>query len=186
MNIEPAGEPTRICLYGPTGSGKTTIARHLVRRYDGELIKIAEPLHRFQQMFYDMLQKPVTGQDGELLQFLADKIEREQPGWLGRSATARVHASGRTVVVNDDCRRNSYAALDQAGFVFVRVLTSPERIAQRARPDHTPVNTAHAVEAGFDTFRADHTITNDGTLAQALVQAEEIVERLLERQRVGR
>ena len=73
---------TRICLFGPTGSGKSTIARHLASRYGAEVISVAEPLHRLQDLIYGFLRMDVAGQDGELLQFLAQKIEREQPGWL--------------------------------------------------------------------------------------------------------
>jgi energy-coupling factor transporter ATP-binding protein EcfA2 len=169
----------RVCLYGPTASGKSTIARHLAKTYGGEIIKVAEPLYRLQKLFYDELELPVNGQDGELLQFFADKIEREQPGWLGRRVTDRVQASATRLVINDDCRRNSYAALDTAGFVFVRIDTSPDKRAIRRRADHRAVDPHHRVEAGFDEFRTDYEISNDGALDDTFRAAETLIDRLL-------
>jgi energy-coupling factor transporter ATP-binding protein EcfA2 len=170
---------TRICLFGPTGSGKSTIARHLASRYGGEVIGVAEPLHRLQELIYGFLGMHVAGQDGELLQFLAQKIEREQPGWLGRTVLRKVLASTSPLVLNDDCRLNSYAALDSAGFVFVRVRTAPAEMAHRQRRDHTEVRADHPVEQGFERFRTDHELDNSGPLDRTLAVAGDLVERLM-------
>lgn len=169
----------RVCLYGPTGSGKSTIAGHLAARYDAEIVKVAEPLHRFQDSFYRILGVTATGQDGELLQFLAQKIERERPGWLGRIMVGRVVSSNSPIVVNDDCRWNSYAALERVGFLFVRVWTAPDEILRRLRRDHTPVHGDHPVEHGLDRFRKDYEIDNNGPLDSALAAAEELMDRLM-------
>lgn len=171
--------PLRVCFFGPTGSGKSTLAEHLTRRYDAELIKVAEPLYRLQDTFYQMLGVPRHGQDGELLQFLAQKIEREQAGWLGRTMLDKVRSSANPIVINDDCRWNSYPELERAGFVFVRVRTSPEQMRGRLRQDHTPVRADHAVERGFERFRTDHVLDNDGPLEATLKAAEHLMDSLL-------
>lgn len=169
----------RICLYGPTGSGKTTIARHLVRRYGGELIKVATPLYAMQNWFYAMMGATADGQDGELLQFFAYKIEKERPGWLGERFAQEIRRCRRPLIVNDDCRLNSYPLLRDAGFAFVRVRTSPATIAARARPDHTPIDPRHPVEQGFEQFAAQHVIDNDGSLDDSLRAAEGVVDAVV-------
>jgi AAA domain (dynein-related subfamily) len=170
----------RVCLYGPTGSGKSTIAEHLAARYDAELVKVAEPLYRFQQRFYQILGVTATGQDGELLQFLAHKIERERPGWLGRTMVGKVLSSTSPIVINDDCRWNSYPALARADFVFVRVWTSPAEIRRRLRRDRTAVRGDHPVERGFDRFSKDYEIDNNGPLDGTLAAADQLMEELIQ------
>jgi hypothetical protein len=169
----------RLCLYGATGSGKTTIARHLSSSYGAVLMKVADPLYQLQGHFYEMLGKRVDGQDGELLQFLAYKIEKEEPGWLGREFMARVRGADHRLVVNDDCRWNSYSLLRAGGFRFAHVQTSAATIAERARADHTNIDPNHPVELGFERFDTDYEINNDGPLEHALSQAGKIVEALL-------
>jgi hypothetical protein len=169
----------KVCLYGPTGSGKSTIAKHLVKKYGAELVKVSAPLHRLQGMFYGLLGTQVPGQDGELLQFLAGKIEKEQPGWLGRTAAGQAQRSASEFIVNDDCRLNSYAALRDGGFIFVRVRTSSAVTMARLRGDHTAADPSHPVERGFDQMRMDYEIGNDGPLARTLSAADRLVEQLL-------
>jgi dCTP deaminase len=176
--------PTRICLYGPTGSGKTALATQLASRCGGQLMKIAEPLHALQSQFYDLLEKKVRGQDGEFLQFLAAKIESEKPNWLADQFLHRVQTSASSLIVNDDCRFNCYPALKKAGFVFIRVLTPPQIALDRAREDHRPVNPGHPVESGFDQFEAEYTVDNSGSVDRSVAALCEIVESLRSREGV--
>jgi hypothetical protein len=171
----------RLCLYGPTGSGKSTIARYLVDRHGADLVKVADPLYRLQEHFYRFIGVPVAGQDGELLQFFAHKIERERPGWLGLEVGARVRSATGPLVVNDDCRANAYRALEGLGFVFVRVRTAPAEIRRRSRPDRTPVDPDHPVEQGFEAFRQDYTVDNDGSLTDTLAAVENLLGELFAR-----
>jgi dCTP deaminase len=165
----------KICLFGPTGSGKTTIASYIVERYNAELIKIAAPLYRMQNHLYGMIGKDIAGQDGELLQFLAHKIEKEKPQWLAREFIEKVRLSNRHLVVNDDCRLNSYSVLKEDGFVFIRVLTDPETILSRMRQDHTTIDPNHPVEQGFEQFEAAYTVDNNGLLSDTYEQIDTIL-----------
>jgi gluconate kinase len=175
----------RISLYGPTGSGKSTIARYITTKYNAELVKISDPLHRFQAVLYEDLGIPVSGQDGELLQFLAAKIEKECPGWLGRAAVKRIRQSTSSFIVNDDCRLNSYSALREANFIFIRVRTSPELLHKRLRQDHTVVNAAHDTEKGFEQIQMDYEIENNGPLSRTLTEVDLLVDRLMSGERAA-
>jgi hypothetical protein len=172
-----------ICLYGPTGSGKSTLARALTDRSGGSIIKIAEPLYRMQMEFYKTIDCSVTGQDGELLQFLGAKIEKERPGWLAQEFLRRVSAEESRLIVNDDCRFNSYAALREAGFVFVRVDTSAEVRRLRLRLDHTPVHEEHITEQNFEHFAASFVVDNNGDFESAAQSLWYFVETILEKGR---
>lgn len=168
----------KICLYGPTGSGKSTLAEHLVHAHGAVRIKVAEPLYDLQRQLYEYIDKPILGQDGELLQYLGQKIEAERPGWLGARFVDKVHSCGARIVVNDDCRPNSFAALRDDGFVFVGVRTSADTMLARLRSDHTPVDPAHPVEQGWEQFRADFEIDNNGPLEVALGDLDRLVASL--------
>jgi dCTP deaminase len=172
-----------IVLFGPTGSGKSTLARRLVERCGGCVIKIAEPLYRMQMEFYKALDLSVTGQDGELLQFLGAKIEKEKPGWLAQEFLRRVKDAEAELIINDDCRFNSYTALREAGFMFVRVETSAEVRRARRRLDHTLVDEKHITERDFDKFAASFAVDNNGDFDTAAQALQHFVETVLEQAR---
>jgi hypothetical protein len=171
----------RICLYGPTGSGKTTLARQLVKHHGAELIKIAEPLYQLQDSIYGMIGKKIKGRDGELLQFLGHKIEKELPQWLALQFIRKVNCSSCPIIVNDDCRLNSYPVLRNHGFVFIHVQTSTEQREVRRRDDHIAIDPAHSVERGFEGFISDYTLSNDGMLGDTFAKLVSLLFRLRER-----
>jgi len=160
----------RISLIGPTGVGKSTLARRVAERFDGVVIKIAEPLYRLQEEFYRRIGKMVRGQDGELLQFLGHKVEKESPGWLATQFLDQVERSQTSLVVNDDCRLNSYKHLQANGFVFVRVHCEDTIHHARLRADHTSADPNHEVEKGFDEFDTLFTVDNSGSIDDSLRQ----------------
>jgi shikimate kinase len=168
----------RICLFGPSGSGKSTIAKFIVERHSADLLKLSAPLHDMQKCFYERLRKHVGEQDGELLQFLAYKITKESPDWLGAEFLAKLERSSNNIVVNDDCRLNNYKVLLKAGFIFLRVQTPPATMKQRARPDHTAPDANHPVESGFENFTNRCTIYNGGDLQATLLQVEQVLAAL--------
>ncbi|WP_155889339.1 hypothetical protein [Cucumibacter marinus] len=165
-------------LIGPTGSGKSTIANHLVTRLNGRLLKIAAPLYELQRHFYATIDKNISGQDGELLQFLGGKIEREQPGWLCDQFLKQLHSVDREIVVNDDCRPNCYDALRHVGTVFVHVRTSEKNRHERARTDHVPIDPNHPVERGINREICQFVIDNNGSFETTIAQCEDMISEL--------
>jgi len=131
-----------------------------------------------QTSFYETLGKEISGQDGELLQFLGYKIEKEQPQWLAKQFLQRVQQSRGRLIVNDDCRLNSYFALKAAGFIFIHICAASDTIADRLRKDHTAIDPNHPVEQGFEKFQPDYTVDNNGALEDALAQVDDIVDTL--------
>lgn len=168
----------RIALIGPTHSGKTTVATYLERHYEGSLIKIAKPLMDLQNHFYGLIGITVSGQDGELLQFLGAKIEKERPSWLCQNFLTRIEGCPSALIVNDDCRPNCYRHLQNAGFKFVFVRTSGANRARRSRGDHTPIDPSHHVEQGIDPSICGYTIENDGDLPDTYRQCDELIGKL--------
>lgn len=169
----------RLCLIGPTGSGKSTIAKFVARHYGGEVLKIAEPLYDLQQSFYQKIGKSIQGQDGELLQFLGAKVEQENPGWLSSTFMKKVVDSNSRIIVNDDCRPHSYETLSAGGFSFVRIKTDPATRNARARADHISVDERHPVERGFDDLRCDYEIDNNGDFDSTRRQIDSLMNTLV-------
>lgn len=168
----------KLSFLAPTNSGKTTIANYVCKRYGGQLLKIAQPLHDWQKAFYKRIGKSVAGQDGELLQFLGSKIEKEAPGWLCQDFLDRVDNCQASLVVNDDCRPNCYGALLDGGFKFIFVETSLSVRRTRLRGDHTRVDPSHPVERGIDERLCEYRVNNDGDLANSCRQIDEIIAKL--------
>ena len=72
--LSPAGVPSRICLIGETGSGKSTTAellRQCLARagYPTRTIQLAEPLRQLQNLVYRRIgePKPPERQDQQLM-----------------------------------------------------------------------------------------------------------------------
>lgn len=169
----------KICLYGPSGSGKSTIADYIVKKYGAELFKIADPLYKIQKCFYKMLEKDINGQDGELLQFIAYKIEKEKPGWLAQNFLDKIETTNKSLIINDDCRLNSYYYLKKNGFIFIRIYTKQDVILNRMRTDHISIDTNHSVEQGFEKFQPDHTVDNSGSIEESLLLTYKIIDSLI-------
>ena len=169
----------KICLYGPTGSGKTTMSQQIVENYDAELFKIAKPIYELQDFFYKTIEKDFHGQDGEFLQFIGYKIEKERPGWLAQNFLQRIKSSNKMLIINDDCRLNSYFYLKEDGFIFINIYTKLEKIKERLRKDHHPIDPNHPVEQGFEKFQPDYMVDNNGSLQDSLNSIYNIIDSLI-------
>lgn len=168
-----------VALSGSAGSGKSEVAKHLVKKHGFELVKFASPLKDMLRAFY-MTQGIVKREDierrieGDLkerpdpmlmwetpryaMQTLGTEWGRDCIGvdfWLN-AWLRRVNAIEGPVVV-DDCRFDNEADLvrGQGGQVF---LIKP-RTKRRKRSVHTS-------EIGIDTAYIDFTVENNGTIEE--------------------
>lgn len=154
-----------MCFIGPTGVGKSTAAA-LVRDIvaGAELVKVAAPLYEIQDLIYQRVGAMTNDrQDGELLQFLGEKFERDFPGFLAADFLRRLNeleSNGVRVFVNDDARSPNTEVLRANGFVLVRI-SGP----LRCRDDLTPVAADHPTETRVAAVQSDAVIDNTGSLA---------------------
>ena len=184
----------RICFFGPSGSGKSTcftfaedaIHEHIDKELRVVRADVAHPLHESQRLVYlqmglipnDMMAKPERmPHDGKLLSFLANHFKSH----LGSACMSHVKAMSdgynkHVAFVNTDCRNNSYKALHDAGFWFVRVKTGKSVVCERLveRGDITPYPLSDAERA--DGIKPHLTMRNDGTLNELREEVSRVVQ----------
>ncbi|MBD3779230.1 MAG: adenylosuccinate synthetase [Micrococcales bacterium] len=86
---------TVVALSGPIASGKTTVARQLAERWDGELVSTRLELARLAKI------SGVDLQDRAEFQAFGDKLDRETGGeWVARAVEAAGRRSPRLLVVD--------------------------------------------------------------------------------------
>lgn len=161
--IDPNPEQLKISFVAPSGYGKTTAAEYLKLTIGSINLKLAAPLYDIQDYYYKVLHIQAGGkQDGEFLQFLGDKIQRERPYFLADTFyEALCQNKNRTsILTNDDCRPHNYAFLKSMGFVFVRI-----NGVSRTREDITEIQKNHCVEWQRE-IPCDYVLDNNGTLEE--------------------
>ena len=84
------------------------------------------------------------------------------------------------LIINDDCRLNSYFYLKKNGFIFIKIYTQPDKITKRLRKDHISINSSHPVEQGFEKFQPDYTVDNNGSLLETLKSIYQIIDSLIQ------
>lgn len=169
----------KLCFYGPSGTGKSTMAKYLEDKYNFQLHKISEPIHHFQQYIYKYFNKEPDGQDGELLQFLANKIENSFPGSLANHFIEKVKGTNCELIINDDCRLNSYEYLKSEGFIFIKVFTYEETRISRRRKDFTELDKNDSTELGFENFEMSFEIDNNYSFEYSFNQIDKIINQIL-------
>lgn len=159
MNIN--GNQVRICFIAPTGFGKTTAA-NIIAELDRRAIniKIAQPLYDLQHQFYQRLGIDIQGkQDGEFLQFIGHKVQREAPEFLADEFEKRLNRTTTLLVTNDDCRSHNASRLRTLGFIFVKI-----NGFCRIRDDHRRLDPNHPVESGIEDIACDYELSNFMTM----------------------
>lgn len=145
----------KLCFFGPSGSGKSTVAdiakKILIQQnYVVKKVNVGEPLHQIQDYIYTTFNLANTGQDGPLLQFIAQRFETSLgPTFLKKIKNIEfINQSHSLVIINSDCRNNSYQYLKELGFKFIRVSTSESNIISRleVRGDVSLAQKNHSVE----------------------------------------
>jgi|APSaa5957512622_1039677.scaffolds.fasta_scaffold89475_2 hypothetical protein len=183
--------PIKIAFVGPSGSGKST-ASTLAKAYlEKEMplywiceCNVAKPLHLMQRKIYEVMgviDIKSRNQDGELLQYLAAKFEKELgPKYIEEVDNIVSAYQGKVVCINSDCRNNSYKYLKENGFIFVRIGTDDNIIAERLpnRKDITKADSKKSVE-GIDQIEIDHLISNNGTLGELNSSVKLLIKKII-------
>lgn len=163
-----------IVFLAPSGSGKSTCAQYLQKKYQGEIIKLADPLYTIQNLIYQKIGLPVPlSQDGELLQFLGNKIQTLQPKFLFDQFYQKFLSSPNTLVINDDCRPHNYPYLQKLNAIFIKI-EGPVRLRTTDMSPHNPQHTTEWQEA----IPGDFIIKNTGTLTELFQQLDSLMEQI--------
>lgn len=166
---------TRIAFVGVSGSGKSICGKLLNKIMKNDFpnfkvagLNVALPLHRIQAYAYRSFGLENSGQDGQILQFLASHFEnRLGPTFLSNfERVLGKYRKKKLLIINTDCRNNAYRCLKKCGFTFIRVVMSASIRANRLgmRGDLFAADPQHAVEQ-IDRIKPDYIIENNGDLA---------------------
>jgi len=185
---KPKPKPIKIAFIGPSGSGKSSASKlaKAYLEYEGTSYwvwecNIAKPLHTMQRRIYEIMDIESRSQDGELLQYLAAKFEKELgPKYIEKVDSIVYAYQGRVICLNSDCRNNSYKYLKESGFIFVRIGTDDNIIAERLpnRNDITIADSKNSVE-GIDQIEIDHLISNNGTLGELNRSVKLLIKKII-------
>jgi len=163
----------KLSFLAPSTYGKSTAVSILMKNYDANNIRIAEPLYQLQEIFYTFLGMTIEEkQDGELLQFYGLKIRKESPMFLLDEFIKRLNNQTSSIILNDDCRPYDYETLKSLGFIFIRINGMP-----RNRDDHRAANAREIVEWQSD-IPCDYEVDNIGTLEEYEENLNTLVERI--------
>lgn len=151
----------RLYLAGRRGSGKTTAAQILARRYDAKILRVTEPLYEIARSYFDMREK-----DRLLLQRIGDAFRAVDPAWLAKhaayKAACRAGLDGAAVI--EGVRTPEEADwLNNHGWVGI-LITAPasDRLARRAG-EPAEVD-AHLTETAVGTLPVAVRVENPGTM----------------------
>ena len=183
---------TKLCFFGPSGSGKTTAMNMAYGYLVSELkwnntlfLNISDPLHAIQRNICKELNLPYIAQDGELLQFLVEHFGIEVildllKKRLNKFLSENEDNEAPLFVLNSDCRNNAYEALKDAGFIFIRVSTSPENRMKRLgeRQDVTLADLDKELEQTSDIL-AEYIIINNGEKWELREEVKKAMEHFL-------
>jgi hypothetical protein len=173
---EPYQAAIKLSFLAPSGYGKTTAAGIVGALFHAVNIRLAAPLYDLQRVIYNFIGKENHDQqDGELLQFLGAKIQREKPHFLALKFFDNVlHANigqRSSIITNDDCRPHNYPYLKAWGFKFVAI-----QGVRRSRLDHTHIDPQNEIEWRVDQIPHDLLLCNTGDLAQLRSAVQEMME----------
>lgn len=152
-------QPLRLAFIGAAGSGKTTHAKLMQKKYKGDVLSFATPLKKIlRELFGERMDDPAFAREAAQL-IGTDAIRKLDPMTWIRLLVAKIPAS-RNCYVDDTRFPNEYYALRNLGFTFVRVDAFPETLVRR-RPTLTKEQAAHESEQHQLYFTAQVTVRSD-------------------------
>jgi hypothetical protein len=188
-----SGKKVVIGMIGKAGSGKDTVADHLVRKYVFRKIALADPLKKAVQIIFDVddeiaydrvrREEPLAKWPGwsfrKLLQFVGTEMFREmvdQDIWVKNCASRAVRQD--FTVVSDVRFHNEVGglreAIGQEHRVFFIKVERPT-VGDGGAPSGIA---NHASETAIDELYYDYRIINDGTLDELYAKADQVVEMI--------
>lgn len=174
--------PLLLSFVGPSNVGTSTsrvFAHRVLERLNYRVVHldVATPLREIQRFAFKTFGLPDPGlvhttdfiQDGKLLDALVERFEPELPrAFEQRFHALMVHEKDDVVVINADCRNNSYETLRRLGFRFIRLEAPPWVCRARAiRRGDTTVADATKSSEQTSMIKHETSIDNeDGSLDQ--------------------
>ena len=169
----------RICFIAPSSYGKSTAVEIIHKHFNSQNIKIAKPLYDLQAYFYYFIEKEIGNtQDGELLQFLGNKIRKENPTFLLDSFYQQVLNSNNAIITNDDCRPPDYLFLKEMGFIFIKV-----KGFKRKRGDYVDANEKNKLEWQCE-LPCDYELDNTSTLKDYEKNILNLLKEIMENEKM--
>lgn len=169
----------KICFIAPSYYGKTTATEIIKKHFNSENIKIAKPLYELQKHFYQFIDRDIKDkQDGELLQFLGQKIRKENPRFLLERFFGEVNNSQNPIIINDDCRPLDYAFLKEMGFIFIKI-----NGFRRDRQDHIEINLKNTLE-WQEEIKCDYELDNYSTLLDYEKNILNLMKEIIENEKM--
>jgi len=169
----------RICFIAPSSYGKSTAVGIIQKHFNSQNIKIAKPLYDLQAYFYYFIEKEIGDtQDGELLQFLGNKIRKENPAFLLDSFYQQVLNSNNAIITNDDCRPPDYLFLKEMGFIFIKI-----NGFKRKRGDYVLADEKNKLEWQCE-LSCDYELDNTSTLEDYEKNILNLLKEIMENEKM--
>lgn len=182
----------KLVVFGEAGSGKDYITDILSKRYGFKRYAFADGVRELAEEYFPD-RYDINKKDRSLLQDIGTKMrEVDMEIWIKR-LLKKIHdeedGEGLLELASvsvTDCRLpNEYKALKEEGFIFVRVIASPETRLERMhkRGDvFKEEDMQHITESHYGEFECDYTINNDvgyDSERQLIKQINTIVEDIV-------
>jgi len=148
-----------IALYGKTGSGKTTLAKYLVERYDYQRLSTGAACRQISKRIY--------GDDSKAnLNLITDAIKEADPEFWLRTAISSI--KGTSPIVFDSMRfAEDYSYFQNLEYALWKIMCPLDirvlRLAERGQIFNSDTDEEHPAEISIDTLQYDITLNNETT-----------------------
>ena len=157
---------SNIALFGRSGSGKTTIARHLEQHHHYFLASSGALCRNISQLLF-------RSQSKTILDRLTDAVKAiDEEAWL--NAALRDVPDHRPIVFDSMRFDVDYRALRSKGFLLWRIeaplAVCVERLGERGQEFNLGVDDTHPAESQLETFQYDYCIKNSEVTLEGLYE----------------
>lgn len=161
----------RIGLTGKGGSGKSTIAKYLAKKYGAPIFSFATPIKNFTYAIFGRDLDRNKEKYRRFMQVVGSEVRRVDPAawieYLDYYLWPRM-VQGYNLVVDDVRFLNEAEYLRKQGFMLIRVVGRSKVLGAAS---------AHVSETEQDEIEADFTLDNSGSLEETIEDLEKILNR---------